>query len=129
MPNSYFQFKQFRIDQGDCAMKVTTEGCAFGALVQLMGDEKRLLDIGTGTGLLSLMLAQRSNASMDAVEIDAEAAKQAAKNFGSSPWVDRLTIHHLPIQLFAREAPPVTMVLFAILPFSAIMLNRGRKKM
>ena len=58
MPNSYVQFQQFRIEQGDCAMKVSTDACLLGAVADLTG-ATRLLDIGTGTGLLALMVAQR----------------------------------------------------------------------
>ena len=58
MPNDYFQFQQFRIEQGSCAMKVSTEACLLGAAVDLRG-ATRLLEIGTGTGLLALMAAQR----------------------------------------------------------------------
>lgn len=102
MPNSYFQFKQFLVEQGQTAMKVTTEACAFGAwIVQQELQPRRILDIGTGTGLLSLMLAQYYTCPIDGVEIDEAAAKQAASNFEVSPWSDRLHIIHTDIQSFA----------------------------
>ncbi|MEP4533286.1 MAG: methyltransferase [Cyclobacteriaceae bacterium] len=100
MPNNYFQFKQFRILQGECAMKVTTEGCLFGAMIAPI-KSGRFLDIGAGTGLLSLMLAQRSAESViDAVEIDSQAAEQARTNFMDSPWANRLTCLQTSIQHF-----------------------------
>ena len=98
--NSFFQFKQFRIVQSDCAMKVTTEGCVFGASVVLEGTEKKILDIGSGTGLLALMLAQRSDAHIIGVELDEAASKQAAKNFDGSPWQDRLVLVEGSVQTF-----------------------------
>ncbi|MEO9474948.1 MAG: methyltransferase [Cyclobacteriaceae bacterium] len=100
MPNNYFQFKEFRILQGKCAMKVTTEGCLFGAMIAPI-KPGRFLDIGTGTGLLSLMLAQKSAGSViDAVEIDTLAAEQACTNFEASPWSERLRCLQTPIQHF-----------------------------
>lgn len=96
MPNQWFQFKQFRIQQDACAMKVTTDACVFGAW---MAQEQRcqplqVLDIGAGTGLLSLMLAQQwSQAMFTAVEIDEAAATQAAANMAASPFAHRLQLH------------------------------------
>lgn len=93
MSNNWFQFKQFRIDQGQCAMKVTTDACIQGAWTPLQPQTKRILDIGTGTGLLALMLAQRSETALiDAVEYDATAAEQAKENVSHSPWGKCITV-------------------------------------
>jgi tRNA1Val (adenine37-N6)-methyltransferase len=100
MPNSYFDFKQFRINQGQCGMKVTTDGCFFGAVIETAGHQK-VLDIGTGTGLLSLMIAQRNpELKIDAVELDEAAFTQARQNFSNSPWSESIHIFHSPIQVF-----------------------------
>ncbi len=100
VPQDYFEFKQFVIHQGDCAMKVTTEGCLFGALVE-GANPKRILDIGAGTGLLSLMLAQKyPSAKIHAVELDQKAHIQAQANFAKSPWAENLQIHVGRIQDF-----------------------------
>lgn len=95
MPNSYFQFKKFRIEQGETAMKVTTEACLFGAISEKLAQPEkltRILDIGAGTGLLSLMKAQHTTQeiSIDAVELDQSAFLQAQANFKNSPWSDQL---------------------------------------
>lgn len=101
MPNNYFQFKQFRIEQSEVAMKVTTEGCLFGAWVDEKLSPDSVLDIGTGTGLLALMLAQKfADARIDAVEVDLNAFRQAERNFKASKWSDRLKVYLGKIQNF-----------------------------
>lgn len=99
MSNSFFQFKQFIIQQENCAMKVCTDACLFGGYVaeKIHTSSPPIsycLDIGTGTGLLSLMAAQKSSAFIDALEIDQQAYRQAKENFESSLWHNRLTVHH-----------------------------------
>lgn len=90
MPNPYFSFKQFTIRHDRCAMKVGTDGVLLGAWTCLDGS-RRILDIGTGTGLIALMLAQRSpEAFVTAIDIDAEAVGQAGENIQESPWGDRV---------------------------------------
>ncbi|HEX4912027.1 MAG TPA: methyltransferase [Permianibacter sp.] len=101
--NPWFQFKQFRVEQGHSGMKVTTHACLFGAYVPV-ADCRHILDIGTGTGLLSLMLAQRSNADIDALELDAGACQDAARNFAASPWSARLHLHGTALQQFQPPA-------------------------
>jgi len=104
VPNTYFQFKQFRIDQENSGMKVTTDSCLFGAwvandIVSKKKEPRKILDIGTGTGLLSLMLAQvTSNSKIVAIEINQESYQEALSNFSNSKWADRLSILHKSIQ-------------------------------
>jgi len=99
MPNDYFKFKQFTIFQDKCAMKVGTDGVLLGAWANCV-NSKMVLDIGTGTGLVALMIAQRSEAKIDAIEIDTQAVVQASENIASSPWSDRIQIYHQAFQDF-----------------------------
>lgn len=100
---STFQFKEFRVKQEKSAMKVGTDSLLLGSWVRLYKEES-ILDIGTGTGLLSLMLAQRSEAEIiDAIEIESKAFEEAVYNFENSPWSDRLFCYHSSVQKFAQE--------------------------
>ncbi|WP_286755810.1 methyltransferase [Roseivirga sp. UBA838] len=103
MANTFFRFKQFKVEQAQCAMKVTTEACIFGALSAQLSqphNPNRILDIGTGTGLLALMKAQHTQCAIDAVEINDEAFLQARENFYVSPWKNRLSLFHTDIDHF-----------------------------
>jgi len=106
MSNSWFQFKKFRIDQGNCAMKITTDACIQGAWTPILPTVRNVLDIGAGTGLLSLMLAQRNaDIIIDAVELNPAAASQAAQNINISPWADRINIICKDIAHFESKQP------------------------
>ncbi|SMO49212.1 tRNA1(Val) (adenine(37)-N6)-methyltransferase [Solitalea koreensis] len=97
MSKDYFQFKQFKVYHDKCAMKVGTDGLLLGTLTNSI-NSKNILDIGSGTGLIALILAQRSpNALIDAVEIESDAYEQARSNFVISVWSDRLKIFHTSI--------------------------------
>ena len=86
-----FSFKKFSIQQDKTAMKVGTDGVLLGAWTPINHKPNSILDIGAGTGLIALMLAQRTSAGqIDALEIDEEAYEQATDNFENSPWSDRL---------------------------------------
>ena len=100
--NNWFEFKQFRIEQHKAAMKVGTDGVLLGAWAPI-DNAGRILDIGTGTGLIALMLAQRSNAWIDAVEIDEMACEEAKFNFEQSAWSNRLHVFHSDFDLFAES--------------------------
>ena len=111
---STFQFKKFTINQDRCAMKLGTDGVLLGAWCPIDNNPFSILDIGAGTGILSLILAQRSNAEhpslqgelaqqIDAIEIDENAYEQCVENFESSPWGDRLFCFHAGLDEFMEE--------------------------
>lgn len=91
MPNTYFKFKQFVVKQEKCAMKVGTDGVLLGAWAELP-ETGKVLDLGTGTGLIALMVAQRCRADVVAVDISVDACEQAAENVAESPWSNRIKV-------------------------------------
>lgn len=97
---STFQFKQFAINQDRCAMKIGTDSTLLGAWAKVIGASK-ILDIGTGTGVLALMSAQRNEtANIIGVEYEEDAFLQASENIAASPWANRIQIYHQAIQDF-----------------------------
>lgn len=101
---SNFQFKQFAVEQDRCAMKIGTDGVLLGAWTPISNNPFSILDIGAGTGIIALMLAQRSNAEqIDALEIDEDAYEQATDNFENSSWSDRLFCYHAGLDEFVEE--------------------------
>jgi tRNA1Val (adenine37-N6)-methyltransferase len=102
MPNGYFQFKQFTVHQEHCAMKVCTDACILGAwFADKAPGYARVLDIGSGTGLLMLMLAQKHKGDIHGIEIDLDAFRQLKDNIGNSPWRQLLRVHPGDIRSFS----------------------------
>ncbi|GGE40015.1 tRNA1(Val) (adenine(37)-N6)-methyltransferase [Psychroflexus planctonicus] len=99
-----FQFKEFSIQQDKTAMKVGTDGVLLGAWASLKHQPDAILDIGAGTGIIALQMAQRSTAELiDAIELDDDAFEQCVDNFENSPWSDRLFCYHASFQEFVEE--------------------------
>lgn len=108
MPNHYFQFKKFIIQQDRCAMKVSTDSCLFGAwlskmIIPSLPDIRHTLDVGAGTGLLMLMMAQGHNFSIDGIELNEDAYQQALSNINASEWKTRLSLFHGDVRGFVFD--------------------------
>lgn len=102
--NRPFRFKEFTVEQDRCAMKIGTDGVLLGAWVSVDENPYSVLDIGAGTGIIALQLAQRSQAELiDAIEIDEDAYEQCVENFENSPWGDRLFCYHASLDEFVEE--------------------------
>jgi tRNA1Val (adenine37-N6)-methyltransferase len=99
MANNYFSFKQFTIYQDRSAFKVGTDGVVLGACADVTG-AKNILEIGSGTGLISIMLAQRSGAEITAIEPDSDSFIQTCENIRLCPWFDRIHAEHIDLQRF-----------------------------
>jgi tRNA1Val (adenine37-N6)-methyltransferase len=100
MSESYFQFRQFIVRQDKCAMKVGTDAVLLGSWVGAR-EAENILDIGTGTGIIAMMLAQKSKAQIDAIDICPDSFAQARENAGVSLWAERITVHHISFQDFS----------------------------
>lgn len=99
MPHSVFAFKEFTVKQDKSPMKISTDSVLIGAWADV-SKAKSILDIGTGTGVIALMLAQRSTAKIDAIDIDEKSVQQAKENFEHSKWSSRLKIYKTQFQKF-----------------------------
>jgi tRNA1Val (adenine37-N6)-methyltransferase len=100
MPGNTFAFKQFTVKQDKCAMKVGTDAVLLGSWASTEG-ARSILDIGTGTGVIALMIAQRSNAEIEAIDIDPNACVQARENAEGTPWKDKVHVHHESFQTYS----------------------------
>lgn len=103
MANPYFSFKQFTVWHDQCAMKVGTDGALLGAWAPLRDSDRQLLDVGTGSGLVALMMAQRCAAHIDAIDIDAPACGQATSNVARSPFAGRIDVYHSSLADYQPE--------------------------
>jgi tRNA1Val (adenine37-N6)-methyltransferase len=102
MSSDVFAFKQFKIKQDKCAMKVGTDAVLLGAWTEC-GNAKKILDVGTGTGVLALMLAQKSEATIWAIDIDKDSFIEAKENAYQSKWNNRLNVLNISMQEFTKE--------------------------
>lgn len=102
MPNNKFEFKQFTIEQDRCAMKIGTDSILLGAITDFGKDENvNILDIGTGTGILAIMAAQKNHkAQITAIEVDTDASKQAQENVARTPWANRIKVENQDIRYY-----------------------------
>lgn len=98
-----FHFRQFSVEDKQTAMKVGTDAVLLGSWIQ-PGNPGHILDVGTGCGILALMMAQRTKAAVDAVEIEQKAAEEAIENAKNSPWPSRIKVHHTSFQVFTEKS-------------------------
>lgn len=122
--NNFFQFKQFNIVQEKSAMKVGTDGVLLGAWANVE-NAKNILDIGSGTGLISLMLAQRCDAQITAIEIEKDAAEEAIQNVANSPWKNRVDVENISFQEFVKKTSIKFDVIVSNPPFFANSLKKN----
>ncbi|SDM42587.1 tRNA1(Val) (adenine(37)-N6)-methyltransferase [Kriegella aquimaris] len=123
-----FRFKQFSLNQDRCAMKVGTDGVLLGAWASLEKNPESILDIGAGTGVIALMMAQRSpSQTIDAIELDDHAYEQCTENFESSPWGDRMFCYHAGLDEFVDEWEDTYDLIVSNPPFYSEDVSSGDK--
>ncbi len=128
MPNNYFEFKQFTIHHDKCGMKVGTDGVLLGAWANIENAEK-ILDVGTGTGLIAIMLAQRAtNAMIEAVEVESNAFEQAKINISFCPWKNRINIHNTSFQTYCSNTKVQFDLIICNPPYFKNSLKANEKK-
>jgi len=110
MSNIWFRFKQFKVEQDKCAMKIGTDSILLGAWTNC-SEAKTVLDIGTGTGVLALMLAQKSDAEIFAIDIDEQSVIQAKQNVNNSPWHNRIHLYNSSLQNFTHSLPSFDIII------------------
>jgi tRNA1Val (adenine37-N6)-methyltransferase len=121
-----FLFKQFEIDDSLCAMKIGTDAVLLGAWTNC-GNAKQILDIGTGSGILALMMAQKSQAEITAIEIEKNACRQAQLNFENSKWKNRIHLKHTSLQNFSAECTNKFDVIISNPPYFKNSLKPDKK--
>ncbi len=127
MPNPYFRFKKFTVYHDRCAMKVGTDGVLLGAWVNVLGEN--VLDVGTGTGLISLMMAQRNDkVVIDAIDIDGDAVSQAKDNIYNSPFGNRIKCWNASLQEFSSKVEKRYDVIVSNPPFFVQSLKSPNKE-
>ncbi|GMN11518.1 methyltransferase [Croceitalea sp. MTPC9] len=123
-----FEFKEFTVNQDRCAMKIGTDGVLLGAWTALENNPNSILDIGTGTGIIALQMAQRSNAeTIDAIELEEGAYEQCVQNFEESQWADRLFCYHASLKEFAEEMDETYDLIVSNPPFYMEDVSSGDK--
>ena len=128
MSNPYFQFKHFIIHQEGAPLKVTTDACLFGAIIECK-NPKSILDIGTGTGLLALMLAQKYDACILGIEVDEHTAHLAERNFLESKWNEKMKVLHQNVHSWSEHADSKFDLIVCNPPFfSSSMKNEDERK-
>lgn len=126
MKSTPFKFKQFSVQQDRCAMKIGTDGVLLGAWASVPETADSILDIGAGTGVIALMLAQRSQAhTIDGIEVDADAYEQCVENFETSPWADRLFCYHAGLDELADDCDDLYDVIVSNPPFYSEEVSSG----
>lgn len=123
-----FRFKQFTINQDRCAMKIGTDGVLLGAWTSIETNPFSILDIGAGTGIIALMLAQRTfTETIEAIEIDEDAYEQCVENFETSPWADRLFCYHAGLDELVDEIDEQYDLIVSNPPFFSEEVSSGNE--